>query len=252
MENKTIRVGISLLSPFVIKTNHGYSGLEIDLWEEIAERLNLKFEYTRAPFDELLGGMKNGTYDIAFSGITINQERENEFDFCHSYLDSRLLIMSRLKNQTNIVAIIKNNFFQELAKIILFFVITIFVLSNIVWFFQKSYGIIENSYLPGVIQSMQYLFYSIFNSYFSDITPHQKTGKALIILTLLLALIVSISHIIKIILFFARKDKAFDPKFIQDLKDKRVATEKESTSEKLLNKKQLIIQKNMALIMLRS
>ncbi len=56
MENKTIRVGISLLSPFVIKTNHGYSGLEIDLWEEIAERLNLKFEYTRAPFDELLGG----------------------------------------------------------------------------------------------------------------------------------------------------------------------------------------------------
>ncbi len=48
-----------------------------------------------------------------------------------------------------------------------------------------------------------------------------------------------IIFIIKTIRLFFRKEEAFDPQLIEDLKGKRVATENDSTSEKFLQSKEI-------------
>lgn len=234
MENKTIKVGISPLTPFVIKTRYRYDGFEIDLWEEIAQRLNIKFKYIKVPFNKLLNGVKNSIYDIAFSGITINKEREKKFNFCHSYLGSGLLILSKTNNQKKFLEKARNGFFNELIKITLFFIGLIFFISNVIWFFKKSAGLIDPGYFSGIIQTTQYIIYSISNSYFQDIIPHQTTGKIFIVLIILLSVITILYHIIKVGLFLTKKEENFDPQIIEELKNKKVATEYGSTSEKLL------------------
>ncbi len=97
MEDKKIKVGVSILAPFVMKDGLRYSGFEIDLWKEISSRLNLKFDYIRTSFDNLIKNLKQRKYDVVFSGITINNERDKYLDFCTSYLDSELLIVTRKK-----------------------------------------------------------------------------------------------------------------------------------------------------------
>lgn len=234
MGNKIIRVGISLLSPFVVKNQYGYSGFEIDLWEEIASRLNIKYEYIKTPFHDLINNLKEKKYDLAFSGITINNERDEHFDFTTSYLNSGLSILSRKQNKIKGARVIKNNLLKELGKIVLFFTLFIFSLSNFVWFSQKNYGTIANNYYSGIIESIQYIYYSIINLSFQDITPYQKKDQIFLALIILVTFIITVIYIIKMMILLFRKEEIFDPQIIDDLRGKRVATEKDSTSEKLL------------------
>lgn len=234
MENKIINVGISTLNPFVMKTNNRYVGFEIDLWEEIANRLNLKYQYIRVPFRDLIKGLKQGKYDVAFSGITKTIKRDETFDFCTSYLGSGLLILSRKNNKLSGKEIIKNNFSKEFGKIVLFIVAVIFAISNFIWFSHKNYNIIASDYKSGIIESFRYLYYSIINMSFYDVAPYQKKDILFLVIIFLVALLIIIIHIIKIIILFSKKEEFFEPQSIEDLRGKRVSTEHSSTSEEIL------------------
>lgn len=54
MKKGQLVAGISLISPLVIKTNNGYTGFEIELWEKISSKLNLTTKYVEYSFDDLL------------------------------------------------------------------------------------------------------------------------------------------------------------------------------------------------------
>ncbi|MDD4289825.1 MAG: transporter substrate-binding domain-containing protein [Patescibacteria group bacterium] len=234
MENKTIKVGISLLNPFVMKSGVRYIGFEIDLWEEIASRLNLKYQYIKIPFKNLIQGLKRGKYEVAFSGITKTLKRNDDFDFCTSYLSSGLLILTRKNNKLSNGEIIKNNILKEFIKIISFIIFVIFAISNFIWFSHKNYNIIANDYGSGIIQSFQYLYYSIIHMSFYDIAPYQKKDILFLILIFIVALIIATVYIIKIIILFSKKEENFEPQSIEDLRGKRVASEHNSTSEEIL------------------
>ena len=60
-------------------------GFEIDLIKAIAAKENLNIEIKNVPWDPLLAGMAQGTYDCAISSITITADRKKEMDFTDSY-----------------------------------------------------------------------------------------------------------------------------------------------------------------------
>ena len=51
-------------------------GFEVDLWDAIAERLNVKVEVTSVAFDSMIPGVQSGRWDISMEGITDNAERQ--------------------------------------------------------------------------------------------------------------------------------------------------------------------------------
>jgi len=56
-------------------------GFDIDLFNAIAAKVNLKITYKNVAFDPLLAGMAAGTYDAAISSITITPERAQQMLF---------------------------------------------------------------------------------------------------------------------------------------------------------------------------
>jgi polar amino acid transport system substrate-binding protein len=218
----------------VTKNQYGYSGFEIDLWEEIVKRANIQYKYVRMPFNDLMNSVKNGNCEVALSGITINPEREKYLDFSTAYLSCGLLILSRKKNKIKTIDIIKNNILKECLKIILFFALFIFAISNFIWFSKKNYGFVSTNYLNGIIESIKYLYYSAYHLSFYDISPYQKKDRILFGAIIVLAFIISIIYIIKSLILLFRKEKDFDPQSIDDLRSKKIATERASTSERLL------------------
>lgn len=56
-------------------------GFEVDLWDAIAERLNVKMEVTSVAFDSMIPGVQSGRWDIAMEGITDNAERQAVVSF---------------------------------------------------------------------------------------------------------------------------------------------------------------------------
>ena len=57
------------------------TGADIDLSRAMASTMGLKIVFEDVPFEQLLSGVKAGTYDLAVSSITDNKEREAEVDF---------------------------------------------------------------------------------------------------------------------------------------------------------------------------
>ncbi|MDP9410419.1 MAG: basic amino acid ABC transporter substrate-binding protein [Actinomycetota bacterium] len=82
--------------PFEFSPRHGPEGFDIDLMNEIADRVGFEVEYENVPFDELLRGLNTELYDVAISAMTITSAREQQVDFSDPYFnaDQCLLVAS--------------------------------------------------------------------------------------------------------------------------------------------------------------
>jgi len=70
-------------------------GLEYDLFNEIAKRLNAKVDWQLASWDVMIQAVRDGQFEVGMDGITINEERAALIDFSDSYLTSQQLMLVR-------------------------------------------------------------------------------------------------------------------------------------------------------------
>jgi polar amino acid transport system substrate-binding protein len=70
-------------------------GLEYDLFNEIAKRLNAKVEWQISSWDVMIEAVRTGQFDVGMDGITINPERDEQIDFSDAYLTSQQFMLVR-------------------------------------------------------------------------------------------------------------------------------------------------------------
>lgn len=64
-------------------------GFDIDLAQEIADRMGLELEIVDNPsFDALIPALQDGQYDIVIAAVTILPEREEVIDFSEPYIEA--------------------------------------------------------------------------------------------------------------------------------------------------------------------
>lgn len=70
-----------------------WAGYEIELFNQVADILGVKVEYTEAPFQQLIAGVKSGRADLSLGDLGDNSLRREQVDFIdHSQLTFNLLI----------------------------------------------------------------------------------------------------------------------------------------------------------------
>jgi len=70
-------------------------GLEYDLFNEIASRLNAEVDWQLSSWDVMIQSVRDGQFDVGMDGITINEERAALVDFSEPYLTSEQLMLVR-------------------------------------------------------------------------------------------------------------------------------------------------------------
>lgn len=70
-------------------------GFDIDLINEIADRVGFEIDLEVVEFDGIVSGMGTGRYDIGIAGMTITEERAENFDFSDPYYDAGLILAVR-------------------------------------------------------------------------------------------------------------------------------------------------------------
>jgi polar amino acid transport system substrate-binding protein len=157
-----LRVVTRVLPPVVVDQNGTMTGFSIDLWNKIAEHLQLKVRYQVAPdVRALLDDVRDGKADVGVAAISITSAREAAFDFSHPILSAGLQIMVRGKGQET-----DSNPLMELlgllfSKTILLWLgialLLILVPAHIIWLLERRHpnGIIPtDKYLPGIFHAM--------------------------------------------------------------------------------------------------
>ncbi|OJJ10959.1 ABC transporter substrate-binding protein [Alphaproteobacteria bacterium AO1-B] len=89
-----LTVGVRVSPPFVMQTADGYSGMAIELWEELAAAAGLEYQYEPYPnVRALIDATAEGQTDAAISNLTITKARLEKMDFTQPWFDSGLRIM---------------------------------------------------------------------------------------------------------------------------------------------------------------
>ncbi|MGC9369270.1 MAG: glutamine ABC transporter substrate-binding protein GlnH [Paracoccaceae bacterium] len=79
--------------PFEFKQDGKYTGFDIEMWEAIAEELDLDFELRPMDFAGIIPALQTGQVDVALAGITIKPSRQEVIDFSDGYYDSGFRMM---------------------------------------------------------------------------------------------------------------------------------------------------------------
>jgi polar amino acid transport system substrate-binding protein len=83
-----------------VDDNKQIVGFDIDVMNAIAEKENLNIEFVDVPFDPLLAGMAQGTYDAAISSITITDNRKKDMLFSDPYFVAGQMVVVQASNTT--------------------------------------------------------------------------------------------------------------------------------------------------------
>jgi polar amino acid transport system substrate-binding protein len=89
LEEGILTIGTDLpYPPFEYREGGEMTGFDVDIMEEIANRLGLQPEWVDSPFDTIFTDLANGQFDVVISGATITPEREQEVNFSDPYFRS--------------------------------------------------------------------------------------------------------------------------------------------------------------------
>jgi len=185
-----MKVGIHEFSPLTKFTSGSWGGFEVELWEKIAQNLNIEFEYvSEENFQTLLDKTEKGEYELAMAGISRTAERREKLDMSFLTLDSGLTILTRKITKLPVKELIINLFNSGLGTITLILFVVAFVVANIFWLIEKGQSVAEG-YGAGIFESFWWSIATFSTVGYGDIFPLTVLGKSFGILAIMVGLAV--------------------------------------------------------------
>ncbi len=98
LESGTLRVGVSLFTPWTLKDKNGkLTGSEIDVAKKLATDMGLKPQLKLYVWEKLIPALNNGEIDIIIGGMAITPQRALKVNFSQPYASSGISLATNLE-----------------------------------------------------------------------------------------------------------------------------------------------------------
>jgi ABC-type amino acid transport substrate-binding protein len=146
-----LRVATKPLEPFVYLDSESPSGFSIDLWQEIALRLDLEYEWVKyETVAEVLAAVEGGDADAGIAGISMTREREAVLDFTHPFFDAGLQIMVSGDTSYSIRDAMALLLSPALLAILALGLLAALILGHVIWVIERKDPDFPDGYFAGV------------------------------------------------------------------------------------------------------
>lgn len=137
--NAALRVGVREVPPFSWKDESGdWHGLSVDVWMNVAERLNLPFEWREVELTDTWPALEGGRIDAAISALSITADREALVDFSHPYLVSGLSPAYRADGGSGWWTTVENVFSLRFMAAVGSLTLVLLGAGAIIWIFERK------------------------------------------------------------------------------------------------------------------
>ncbi len=99
--HRRLKIGLVGTPPFVLYESQRPTGIAVELWEEMADRLKLEYDYHHVESQHRgLEDLSHNELDVLVGTLSITAERERVVDFTQPYYQSTVAILSPMKGST--------------------------------------------------------------------------------------------------------------------------------------------------------
>jgi polar amino acid transport system substrate-binding protein len=137
-ESGALRVGIKEAPPFAIRGEDGaWSGIAVELWEEVAKELGLSFSFVERDLEELLAETAAGRLDVAVGALTVTADREERIDFTHPFHTSGLGVAVAPAGREGILGTLRRAVTWDFARALGALLAVLLLAGLLVWLFER-------------------------------------------------------------------------------------------------------------------
>lgn len=137
-QSEPLKVGITSVPPFVIENADGeWEGISVDLWQQIAEDMDLEYTLVPQSFNDLLQNVESGEIDVAVGALTMTAERETRFDFSHPFYQTGLSIGVPPAPDQSILSSLKGLLSWEFFSVVVALAGLLFAVGFVLWLFER-------------------------------------------------------------------------------------------------------------------
>lgn len=190
--NQPLIVGIKVAPPFVIEDHGKYSGLAIDLWQEIAADHGWTYEYRPYDLEGLLDAVSDSKVDVGIGAITATAAREKRMDFAHPITSSGLGVAVRGGQTAGWLAVVRALVSPAFLKVIATLALLLFVVGFLVWLLEhkrnpEQFG---GTRRQGIFSGFWWAMVTMTTVGYGDTAPRTVGGRVIGLVWMLAALII--------------------------------------------------------------
>jgi len=138
LSDRPLVVGTKEAPPFAIRGADGsWSGISIDLWQNIAADLGVEFELREMELAALLAAVGGGDVDVAVAAVTVTPEREAAMDFTHAFHVSGLGIAVSSERGLGWIAVLEQFFSLAFLRVVTGLAALLLAVGWLVWLFER-------------------------------------------------------------------------------------------------------------------
>lgn len=179
---KELAVGIKAAPPFAFQLEDGtWSGLSVDLWKRIAERLGLAYRFVEvATVQDQIAGIASGRFDLATAAISVTSDREKSIDFTQPFYAAGLGIAVPLNREPSwrpiLHALTSFGFLQAILALIFISL----VVGMLIWLFERRHNEdFGGGAAKGLFNSLWWSTVAATQASTGELNPRTIPGRAL-------------------------------------------------------------------------
>lgn len=134
-------VAVKETPPFIIKDDNQYYGVSVDLWNKIANDLQLIYEfkeYEQSDFSQMLTDIELGNVDLCISPLTVTSDRLSRFNYSLPFYSTNLVVVVPSDFKLSVFSFISNIFTYKFISAISVLLIVIFIIGFIIWLIERK------------------------------------------------------------------------------------------------------------------
>ncbi|MEM1322269.1 MAG: transporter substrate-binding domain-containing protein [Bacteroidota bacterium] len=232
----TLKVGYTSAPPFIIEAESGLEGINVWLWQQMANDLDLAYELIPMEFSEMLEAVEKGTIDVSINPLTITSERTKKMSFTHSFFASNSTIAVHeipglLRAYQFLQSIFNINFLSGFLA--LFIIIAMFGWTA--WIFEHKVN--PEEFRPGWKGLWDGLWWSVVTMTtvgYGDKSPKSRGGKLIALIWMFSGLLFISGLTASVASSLTVNQLKSNPESFNEFKDRPVGCIKNSSAEEFL------------------
>lgn len=183
-------VGVKEAPPFMMHQRSGrWSGISCELWQKVAERMGLQYEFREYDLDGLLKAVSTGQVQAAIAALSVTADREAVMDFSNTYYSTGLGIATTQVTHLGFGHMLGMLFAPAILKTVAALAGLFLIMGALIWLIERRHNPdhLHPNPLKGIFCGAWWSAVNMFGH--DDMIPKSALGRLVAVAWMILSII---------------------------------------------------------------